>query len=123
MGDRLMGKFKWGATFKQMNAALFERYSRCQNNQEVLEVQNQWMAMIEEENALRQQAKLDRSQHHLAELSSSDQEEDSDEDSGGSEIDDVDNTSQKKLDRLVRKGRYRVETDSLGNDNYVKIQQ
>ncbi|KAI9505089.1 hypothetical protein BX070DRAFT_184691, partial [Coemansia spiralis] len=49
IGDELMSKFKWGHGFKEMNALLLKKYAACEDNAQVLEVQNEWMAMIDRE--------------------------------------------------------------------------
>ncbi|KAJ2725332.1 ribosome biogenesis protein tsr3 [Coemansia sp. Benny D115] len=85
IGDKLMGKFKWGHGFKEMNAVLFKRYAACEDNQGVLKVQNEWMAMIERETMLRERSKFQDYADIGAELDTSgsdDDDSDSDDDGG-----------------------------------------
>ncbi|KAJ1828071.1 ribosome biogenesis protein tsr3 [Coemansia sp. RSA 2599] len=150
IGDRLMEKFKWGHSFKEMNAVLFKKYAACEDNKGVLDVQNEWMAMIDRENMLREQSRFVDYADIGAELGSGDsddlggsdtsdidQDEDDDDDDSDSEADsaseagnsDANNSgdeseiSDRKMARLVRKGLYREETDRLGNVHYVKVLQ
>ncbi|KAJ2868656.1 ribosome biogenesis protein tsr3 [Coemansia erecta] len=58
IGDHLMSKFKWGHAFREINAPLLKKYSACEDNAQVIEVQNRWIAMIDRESMLREQAKL-----------------------------------------------------------------
>ncbi|KAJ2744529.1 ribosome biogenesis protein tsr3 [Coemansia sp. BCRC 34301] len=58
IGDELMGKFKWGHGFKELNAPLLKKYAACESNTEVLGVQNEWMASIDRENMLREESKF-----------------------------------------------------------------
>eukprot|EP00124_Ichthyophonus_hoferi_P003093 Ihof_evm1s248 gene=Ihof_evmTU1s248 len=45
----VMGRFKWGHSFIDVNRELLDKYSMCKNSLEVIEVQSQWMAMLEDE--------------------------------------------------------------------------
>ncbi|KAJ1676004.1 ribosome biogenesis protein tsr3 [Spiromyces aspiralis] len=53
VGDALMGKFKWGHAFREVNEDLFRKYSQCKDSAEVIEIQGEWMAMIDRENEMR----------------------------------------------------------------------
>ncbi|KAJ2637389.1 ribosome biogenesis protein tsr3 [Coemansia sp. RSA 1286] len=139
IGDRLMEKFKWGHSFKEMNSVLFKKYAACEDNKGVLDVQNEWMAMIDRENMLREQSRFVDYADIAAELGnssgsedvsdsgSSDDDGDSDDDTdsqeSGSDIesDEDGEISDRRMAKLVRKGLYREETDRLGNVNYVKV--
>ncbi|KAJ2241178.1 ribosome biogenesis protein tsr3 [Coemansia sp. RSA 455] len=78
IGDELMGKFKWGHGFKELNAPLLKKYAACENNTEVLEVQNEWMANIDRENLLREESKFRDYADMTADLGGSGSESDSD---------------------------------------------
>ncbi|KAJ2857366.1 ribosome biogenesis protein tsr3 [Coemansia erecta] len=149
IGDRLMEKFKWGHSFKEMNSALFEKYAACEDNKGVLEAQNEWMAMIDRENMLREQSRFVDYADIGAELGNSDSEDsgsgsetsdgvedgDSETDSDldfkeDEDVHDLDigsnNESEigdRKMARLVRKGIYREVTDRLGNVSYERVLQ
>lgn len=41
-GEEIMGKFKWGRTFLQLNGELLEEYSEARSSLEVVEVQNNY---------------------------------------------------------------------------------
>ncbi|ORX72102.1 DUF367-domain-containing protein [Linderina pennispora] len=58
VGDLLMERFKWGHAFKELNAELLKRYAACDTNEEVLKVQNDWIAMIDKENEQRERSKV-----------------------------------------------------------------
>ncbi|KAJ2557157.1 ribosome biogenesis protein tsr3 [Coemansia sp. RSA 1933] len=83
IGDHLMSKFKWGHAFREINATLLKRYAACEDNAQVIEVQNQWIAMIDRETMLREQEKLG-GQPHISHDSgtSSDSDHSSDDDEG-----------------------------------------
>ncbi|KAJ2161640.1 ribosome biogenesis protein tsr3 [Coemansia sp. RSA 552] len=131
IGDELMGKFKWGHGFKEMNRVLLGRYARCETNQEVLDVQNDWMAMMDREAMVRDQQRLDgypgigsgddsdaiaENPNHLREDASGDEDgESSDSDASDGEI------SDRRMAKLVQEGRYREVTDKLGNVSYEEV--
>lgn len=41
--DYYLGKFKWGASFTQLNQDIFEQYAQCRDSKEILEMQGQLM--------------------------------------------------------------------------------
>ena len=47
----VMEKFKWGASFWQLNGEYLDRYAACDNSVEVIKVQQEVIAMIEAEQA------------------------------------------------------------------------
>lgn len=49
-GEALMGRFKWGHSFLSLNAELFDKYCECETGQEVIDVQNAWLAEISGQN-------------------------------------------------------------------------
>jgi pre-rRNA-processing protein TSR3 len=42
----ILGKFKWGSTFININAELFELYDQCNNSEEILAAQNSWQLKL-----------------------------------------------------------------------------
>ena len=49
----VMAKFKWGDSFFQLNGEYLDRYAECDDSADVIRVQNEIMAMIEEEKVTR----------------------------------------------------------------------
>ncbi|KAJ2813709.1 ribosome biogenesis protein tsr3 [Coemansia furcata] len=153
IGDELMGKFKWGHGFKELNAPLLKKYAACENNAEVLVVQNEWMARIDRENLLREESKFRDYADIAADLDSDEEmpsnpnhssaaawvgkrssenragDSDigsSDDESDGSEDEDSDDDgeiSERAMAKLVRQGVYRAVADRLGNVTYVKNEE
>ncbi|KAJ1724531.1 ribosome biogenesis protein tsr3 [Coemansia erecta] len=148
VGDRLMAKFKWGHAFREMNRTLLDRYRACEDNKAVIEVQTEWMAMIERETLAREHERFveygdigneinseEESDDGLAhnpnhapgadprrfDIPASDDESGSDDGAGSEEDSDDDEISERQMARLVRQGVYRAETDRLGNVSYVKV--
>ena len=76
--QELLAKFTWGQTFIDLNFELLTQYSQCQTGQEVIEAQNRYLAMCEEERrerALRKGADgYDRSNYDIGESSDEDDE-------------------------------------------------
>jgi len=58
----LLEKFKWGPTFIELNRNLLEKYAQCKDCQEVIQVQNDWLKMCEEEAKFNQENKPQLSQ-------------------------------------------------------------
>ncbi|RKP26033.1 hypothetical protein SYNPS1DRAFT_14789, partial [Syncephalis pseudoplumigaleata] len=56
-GDAVMGRFKWGHTFRELNQELLDKYAACTDSADVVRVQNEWLAMLEEEHAQSRQTK------------------------------------------------------------------
>ncbi|KAG1474237.1 hypothetical protein G6F56_000472 [Rhizopus delemar] len=54
-GDELMSKFKWGHAFKKVNGGLLTRYAKCKDSVEVIAVQNEYLAQLEEDERLKQE--------------------------------------------------------------------
>ena len=48
-GDILLSKFKWGPAFYEINEELFVKYASCIDSAGVVQVQNDYIAMCEEE--------------------------------------------------------------------------
>lgn len=48
-GDLLMGKFKWGHGFWELNQELFERYAKCATSEDILRAQDNYLQEMEEE--------------------------------------------------------------------------
>ncbi|KAI8086694.1 uncharacterized protein BX664DRAFT_336527 [Halteromyces radiatus] len=48
-GEALMSKFKWGHAFYKVNAGLLNRYAKCKDSAEVVAVQNEYLASLEED--------------------------------------------------------------------------
>ncbi|XP_050713749.1 18S rRNA aminocarboxypropyltransferase-like [Eriocheir sinensis] len=44
-----LSKFKWGKNFLKLNEELLDKYSACRTSSEVVEVQNRYMKLLEEE--------------------------------------------------------------------------
>ncbi|KAG9292193.1 hypothetical protein G9A89_023913 [Geosiphon pyriformis] len=47
--EKLLSKFKWGNTFFMVNKTLLDKYAACEDSQEVVKVQNEWLNEIEME--------------------------------------------------------------------------
>eukprot|EP00455_Lapot_gusevi_P051849 TRINITY_DN7821_c0_g2_i3.p1 TRINITY_DN7821_c0_g2~~TRINITY_DN7821_c0_g2_i3.p1 ORF type:complete len:341 (+),score=106.08 TRINITY_DN7821_c0_g2_i3:48-1070(+) len=45
----ILGKFKWGETFLDINRELLDRYAQCNSSVEVVQVQNEYLESIEQE--------------------------------------------------------------------------
>ncbi|KAJ1921391.1 ribosome biogenesis protein tsr3 [Mycoemilia scoparia] len=129
IGDQLMGKFKWGHAFKEVNAELFSRYSQCKDSKEVIEVQNAWMDMIDKEiDERKENAKndddleidsdLENNPNHQAPMFTraagilDEEPDDGSEDDSEEYEDDV-------PDHLKGKN-YKIITDRFGNNTYVE---
>ncbi|KAI8369802.1 hypothetical protein EDC96DRAFT_503440 [Choanephora cucurbitarum] len=48
-GEALLSKFKWGHAFKKVNGGLLSRYAKCKDSTEVIAVQNEYLAQLEED--------------------------------------------------------------------------
>ena len=46
---QVMGVFKWGASFLELNHELLHRYAACKDSAEVVQVQNAWLEMVSDE--------------------------------------------------------------------------
>jgi len=46
--ERLMAKFRWGHTFLELNAEPLERYADCDDSEEVVAVQQEYLDMAED---------------------------------------------------------------------------
>lgn len=53
----LMSKFKWGRTFYELNQVLLDRYAACENGEQVVQVQTDWIAMCQEEQRMKEEDK------------------------------------------------------------------
>ncbi|KAI8073926.1 hypothetical protein BC940DRAFT_77047 [Gongronella butleri] len=49
-GEELLSKFKWGHAFYEVNAGLLNRYAKCKDSTEVVQVQNDYLASLEKKN-------------------------------------------------------------------------
>ncbi|KAG2236201.1 hypothetical protein INT48_003820 [Thamnidium elegans] len=58
-GEALLGKFKWGHAFKKVNGGLLSRYAKCKDATEVLAVQNEYLAKLEDDERKKEEAKED----------------------------------------------------------------
>ncbi|KAJ2023161.1 ribosome biogenesis protein tsr3 [Coemansia sp. S610] len=127
IGDELMSKFKWGHGFKELNALILKEYAACENNTEVLQVQNEWMAKIDRENLLREESKFRDYADLTAKICGSDSENGSEDDASDHEDDSEDEDdseiSERAMAKLVQQGLYRAVTDRLGNVTYVKNEE
>lgn len=54
-GEALLGKFKWGHAFKKVNGGLLSRYAKCKDSAEVLAVQNEYLAQLEEDERIKKE--------------------------------------------------------------------
>ena len=78
----VMSKFKWGNSFFQLNGEYLDRYAECEDSAGVIRVQQEIIAMIEEEQRTRQIAKaadVDNDYGGNFGILSSESEEDSDQ--------------------------------------------
>ncbi|KAN0055723.1 hypothetical protein ACTA71_011609 [Dictyostelium dimigraforme] len=48
-GHQVLGGFKWGSSFYKVNKDLFEKYILCTNSQEVVQIQNEFIAKCEQD--------------------------------------------------------------------------
>ncbi|KAM9962534.1 hypothetical protein ACTFIR_005442 [Dictyostelium discoideum] len=48
-GHQVLGGFKWGSSFYKVNKDLFEKYILCANSQEVVQIQNEFIAKCEQD--------------------------------------------------------------------------
>ena len=49
LGDMLLSRFKWGASFYKVNGELLDKYMDCQTSTEVISVQQEYLASLERE--------------------------------------------------------------------------
>ncbi|XP_041363175.1 18S rRNA aminocarboxypropyltransferase-like [Gigantopelta aegis] len=49
LGELLLSKFKWGASFYKVNRELLDKYTTCKSSAEVIAVQQEYLASLEEE--------------------------------------------------------------------------
>lgn len=49
LAEILLKKFKWGATFLDLNKVLLDRYAACQSEEELLAVENDFLTNKPEE--------------------------------------------------------------------------
>ncbi|KAJ2456305.1 ribosome biogenesis protein tsr3 [Coemansia sp. RSA 2336] len=119
VGDAIMEKFSWGHAFRELNAQLLEKYAACETSEEVLQVQSDWMAMMDQENMMRDQNRIDNYAQAIADGSDlgNQTDEDSDSSEGDGEV------SDRRMAQLVAEGVYREVTDRLGNVSYVKVEE
>ncbi|KAG0764839.1 hypothetical protein G6F62_004361 [Rhizopus arrhizus] len=54
-GEALLSKFKWGHAFKKVNGGLLSRYAKCKDSTDVVAVQNEYLAQLEEDERLKQE--------------------------------------------------------------------
>ncbi|KAJ2535007.1 ribosome biogenesis protein tsr3 [Coemansia sp. RSA 1935] len=113
IGDQIMARFKWGHAFKELNEQLLAKYAQCPDAEHVLQVQNEWIAMVEQERADR----IEERGRESSDDDASGSECESDV-SDHAEIGDIDALSDTRLERLVRQGRLLAVTDRLGNVTY-----
>ena len=45
----ILGNFKWGHVFFEINAEIFEKYRTCKNSEEILAVQKEYLEMCTQE--------------------------------------------------------------------------
>jgi len=80
LANELLDKFKWGITFYNNNSHLLQKYAQCKDSNEIIAVQNEYLATCEKEalNKLatkgQQQDLLSRNPNHLYEESGSSEE-------------------------------------------------
>lgn len=74
-GEALMGKFKWGHAFAKVNGHLFERYSKCTDSADIVKVQNEYLAELEEDDRRQREQRQDQ----ILPANSDDEEEDDDD--------------------------------------------
>ncbi|KAJ2524513.1 ribosome biogenesis protein tsr3 [Coemansia sp. RSA 2049] len=114
IGDHLMSKFKWGHAFREINAPLLKKYAACEDNAQVIEVQNQWMAMMDREAMLREQEKLGGNTNTVYVSSSS-----SDEGSDGSDSEDESG----RTDRNPNHQPFATTGDFFANSNSSELEE
>ncbi|KAI8987803.1 hypothetical protein BDF20DRAFT_998367 [Mycotypha africana] len=54
-GEALLAKFKWGHAFAKVNGGLLSRYAKCKDSTEVIAVQNEYLAKLEEDERQKQE--------------------------------------------------------------------
>jgi pre-rRNA-processing protein TSR3 len=55
---RLLDKFKWGRSFYELNEDLLERYAECADGEEIIKVQKDYLAELEEERQQRDETSM-----------------------------------------------------------------
>ncbi|CAO3649109.1 unnamed protein product [Cunninghamella echinulata] len=80
-GEALMSKFKWGHAFYKVNAGLLNRYAKCKDSTDVVGVQNDYLASLE-------QADKQKNNKDLYPPSDDDDEDDEDKNSDDDSDDD-----------------------------------
>ncbi|CDH58190.1 duf367-domain-containing protein [Lichtheimia corymbifera JMRC:FSU:9682] len=96
-GAALMGKFKWGHAFEEVNGPLLEKYAACADSTEVVRVQNEYLKELEEEDEERRKQDEDddpllfentNRQYDMPEDDSEDEDSEEDEDDSDDDNDD-----------------------------------
>jgi pre-rRNA-processing protein TSR3 len=88
-GHRMLNMFKWGKTFYNLNAELFEKYAACTDAASVIQVQNDWLAMCKEvANAPKAEIDLPPSYDDWDNQDDDDDEEEQDQDDEDNDEDD-----------------------------------
>ena len=74
--QKLMDKFSYGEEFYRLNEALWEIYSKCEDGEQVIKAQNEYLKRIDEEDAaMRQIDPLEQVLHNESDSSESDESE------------------------------------------------
>ncbi|KAI8368145.1 uncharacterized protein BYT42DRAFT_503739 [Radiomyces spectabilis] len=55
-GEALLSKFKWGHAFAKVNGGLLSRYAKCKDSADVVKVQNEYLASLEEDDRRKREA-------------------------------------------------------------------
>ena len=51
--EAILGGFKWGHSFLELNADIFEKYRGCKTSEEIIAAQNEYLELCEEEKEAR----------------------------------------------------------------------
>lgn len=81
-----LNKFSWGHAFLELNEELLERYAKCKDSKDVLEVQNQYLA----------EAQSEKMKQHEPDWPSSEEEEEEEDQEEQIVEKDIEDTDEKK---------------------------
>ncbi|ORX52372.1 DUF367-domain-containing protein [Hesseltinella vesiculosa] len=135
-GEELLSKFKWGHAFYEVNAGLLNRYAKCKDSTEVVQVQNDYLASLEKKkDASDEEENSDEDEDDLLfhnpnrqtaftaydsdddedDEESDEEESDEEEDDNEDEDDEHDEDKESSVDQHASK----VIVDKLGNTHIV----
>ncbi|KNC76348.1 hypothetical protein SARC_11149 [Sphaeroforma arctica JP610] len=116
--ELLMSKFGWGPAFIEINRELLDLYAECENGEEVLKVQKEWIDMLSKEVETKGDRRPDLYPPSSSESEYSDDDEESDGATESIEVDRFGNTIVKGATKENSSSLYPdSESDSEASDS------